>query len=167
MDYQQGIVDAHFHLWKPESLDYPGLQALQLASTRSVILLDYDKPIKAHINTNHGHEFGVKYQDSFIKWEGTHGAIRSSLGLNINFPEGVEDKFESIIIEEGKQPDWTEIKLEGSWYPDAFIGSMADLLCYLEGSSTTMITSVEEAYRTMQLVEAAYLSGENGGIPIP
>lgn len=140
---------------------------MQLASTRSIIMLDYDKPIKAHINTNHGHEFGIKYQDSFIKWEGTHGAIRSSLGLNINFPEGIEDKFEFVVLEEGNVPEWKEFKLEGSWYPDAFVGSMADLLCYAEGSSKKMITSVDEAYRTMQLVEAAYLSSESGGTPIP
>lgn len=139
---------------------------MQLASTRSVILFDYDRPVRAFINTNHGHEFGPKHQDSFIKWEGTTGAIKATLGLNINFPTGVADTFEYVLPEDGTPPEWRSEKLAGSWYPDAFIGSMADLLCFAEGSSTRHITSVDEAYKTMQLVEAAYISSDAGGVAI-
>ena len=35
---------------------------MQLASTRSVILFDYDRPVRAFINTNHGHAFRPKHQ---------------------------------------------------------------------------------------------------------
>ena len=138
---------------------------MQLASTRSVILFDYDRPVRAFVNTNHGHEFGPKHQDSFIKWEGTTGAIKTTLGLNINFPAGVPDTFEYVLLNVGGTPEWQSGNIAGSWYPDAFIGSMADLLCFAEGSSTRHITSVDEAYKTMQLVEAAYLSSDRGGIP--
>lgn len=136
---------------------------LELASTRSIIFFDYDKPIKAHINTNHGHNFGLKHQESFIKWEGTEGAIKTTLGLNINFPDGVADSFEYYSSKDGPQAQWHSVKLSGSWYPDAFIGSMADLLCFHEGSSTHFITSIEEAFKTMQIVEAAYISSDGGG----
>ncbi|WP_338877375.1 Gfo/Idh/MocA family oxidoreductase (plasmid) [Spirosoma sp. SC4-14] len=139
---------------------------MQLASTRSVIIFDYDRPVRAFINTNHGHAFGTRHQDSFIKWEGTHGAIKTTLGLNINFPDGVADTFEYVVLDEGQSPEWQSAHLAGSWYPDAFIGSMADLLCFAEGSSPHHITSVAEAVNTMQLVEAAYLSSDSGGISL-
>lgn len=147
-----------------KTLQHP--KQMQLASTRSIIILDYDKPIKAHINTNHGHDFGLKHQDSFIKWEGTSGAIKSTLGLNLNFPKGEKDCFEYVTLMEGTEPEWKPLEIEGSWYPDAFIGSMADLLCFSEGTSDKLITSVDEAYKTMQIVEAAYESSASGATPL-
>ena len=144
-----------------KTLKHPKM--MQLASTRSVILLEYDDVIKAHVSTNHGHEFGLRYQDSFIKWEGTRGAIKTTLGLNINFPEGVPDTFEYVTLAGGKAPEWQSVEIAGSWYPDAFLGSMANLMCYAEGSSPTLVNHVESAYQTMQVVEAAYRSSDAGG----
>lgn len=140
---------------------------MQLASTRSVIIFDYDLPIRAFINTNHGHDFGLKHQDSFIKWEGTKGAIKITLGKNINFPEGIDDSFEYVIHTEKEEPRWESASIEGHWYPDAFLATMADLQCFVEGSSQLHQTSVNEAYQTMLLVEAAYISNNSGGTPIP
>jgi predicted dehydrogenase len=147
-----------------KTLKHPKM--MQLASTRSVILLEYDNIIKAHINTNHGHAFGEKYQDSFIKFEGTEGAIRTTLGLNINYPEGVDDTFEYCLLREGVRPEWTSVHIPESWFPDAFIGSMANLLCFAEGSSHELINHVDSAFQTMQVVEAAYLSSDSGGTVI-
>jgi predicted dehydrogenase len=147
-----------------KTLKHPKM--MQLASTRSVILLEYDDIIKAHINTNHGHAFGEKYQDSFIKFEGTEGAIRTTLGLNINYPEGVADSFEYCLLREGLRPEWTAVHIPESWFPDAFLGSMANLLCYAEGSSPVLVNHFESAFQTMQVVEAAYESSDSGGTPV-
>jgi len=147
-----------------KTLKHPKM--MQLASTRSIIILEYDDIIKAHINTNHGHEFGLKYQDSFIKWEGTKGAIKTTLGLNINYPHGGEDTFEYSLLSADEEPKWVSEKLDASWFPDAFIGSMANLMCFAEGSSPVLINSVESAYKTMQLVEAAYQSSDGGGTKV-
>lgn len=144
-----------------KTLKHPKM--MQLASTRSIIFFEYNDIIKAHINTNHGHEFGLKHQDSFIKFECTKGAIKTTLGMNINYPEGVDDTFEYVVLQENKQPEWQSVKLDGSWFPDAFIWSMADLMCYTEGSSNVLVNSVDNAYQTMQIVEAAYQSSETGG----
>jgi predicted dehydrogenase len=140
---------------------------MQLASTRSVIIFDYDRPVRAFINTNHGHDYGEKHQDSFVKWEGTKGAIKATLGKNINFPEGVEDQFEYFISQPGEGTGWIKENIPGAWYPDAFIATMADLQCKMEDPNMTHTTSVYEAFKTMQLVEAAYQSSDHGGIPIP
>jgi len=139
----------------------------QLASTRSTIILDYGDTLRANVETNHGHEFGRKHQESYVKWEGTRGAIRAQLGVNLNYPDGEPDVFEYCILESGTPPRWQPIAIAGTWFPDAFIGTMASLMRYQEGSTPDLPTSVNDAYRTMALVEAAYESSAHGATPIP
>lgn len=140
--------------------------AKNLSSCRSTILFDYGNTLRAVINTNHDHAFGAEHQESFIKWEGTKGAIKAKMGLLMDYPHGVPDVFEFCILEEGKLPKWQTLKLEGSWFPEAFIGTMANLMCYNEGSTNVLETSVEDVINTMAVVETAYLSSDNGGIKV-
>jgi predicted dehydrogenase len=142
-------------------------KCLRLASTRSNIILDYGDNIRAAISTNHIHEFGPRHQESFVKWEGTRGAIKAQLGVNLNYPEGEPDWLEYCLLEEGREPRWESVALDGTWFPDAFIGIMASLMCFLEGSSDRLPTAVDDAFRTMALVEAAHLSSDSGGATIP
>ncbi|MEO6733609.1 MAG: Gfo/Idh/MocA family oxidoreductase [Ferruginibacter sp.] len=137
--------------------------AKKLSSTRSTILFDYGDTMHAVINTNHDHVFGAKHEESFIKWEGTKGAIRATMGLLMDYPNGVPDEFEYCLLEDGKTPEWQKINLEGSWFPDAFIGTMASLMRYKEGSSASLPTSVEDVIKTMAVVESAYISSDKGG----
>ena len=127
-----------------------------VSSTRSAIIMDYGNTVSANILTNHDHEFGPKHQHSYIKWEGTKGAIYAKMGVNLDYPKGVADVFEYCIKGEQGSGEWQEVKLEGSWFPDAFIGSMASLMRYVEGSELTLPTAVEDAFKTMQVVEDAY-----------
>jgi predicted dehydrogenase len=138
----------------------------KLASSRSTIILDYGDTIRANIEANHGHEFGLTHQESYVKWEGTKGAIKAKIGLLLNYPKGEVDAFEYCLLEEGKKPKWKSFAIKGSWFPDAFIGSMASLMCYLEGSSKTLPTNVDDAYKTMALVETAHRSSDSGGTAI-
>lgn len=80
----------------------------------------------------------------------------------MDYPKGVPGEFEYCQLEPGKEREWTSLPLEGSWFPDAFIGTMADLMCFLEGKLSTLPTAVDDAYRTMMLVEAAYESSQKG-----
>lgn len=138
----------------------------KLASTRSNIILDYGDTIRANVTTNHGHEYGFRHQESYVKWEGTHGAIKTRLGLLMDYPKGVPDEFEYCILEPGIAPQWQKAAIDGSWFPDAFIGTMADLMCFAEGSARELPGSVEDAYKTMAVVEAAYKSNDVGGTKI-
>ena len=61
-------------------------QTPQLAPTKSTIILDYGTSKRVLIATNHGHSFGDRYQRSFAQWEGTAGAARITLGLNLDYP---------------------------------------------------------------------------------
>lgn len=137
--------------------------AKPLASTRSTIIMDYGDTMHAVINTNHDHIFGVKNQESFIKWEGTKGAIKAKMGLLMNYPHGVGDVFEYCLLEVGKEPEWKTLSLEGSWFPEAFVGTMASVMCYKEGTSTTLPASVEDVVNTMAVIESAYTSSNQGG----
>lgn len=141
--------------------------AKTLSSSRSTILLDYGDTMHAVINTNHDHDFGAEKQESFIKWEGTKGAIIAKMGLLMNYPHGVPDTFECCLNKEGKAPKWEGIAIEGSWFPEAFIGTMANLMRFAEGSDTQLNTSVEDVIYTMAAVEAAYSSSDTGGYQIP
>jgi len=140
--------------------------AKQLSSTRSTILFDYGDTTHAVVNTNHDHIFGAKHEESFIKWEGTKGAIRATMGLLMDYPNGVPDEFEYCLLEAGTTPQWQKVQLEGSWFPDAFIGTMGSLMRYKEGSSNSLPTSVEDVIKTMAVVESAYISSDRGGVVI-
>jgi predicted dehydrogenase len=138
----------------------------KLASTRSNIILDYGDTQRANVTTNHGHEFGPRHQESYIKWEGTRGAIKIRLGLLMDYPSGIPDLFEYCATESDAHPEWRTLDIQGSWFPDAFIGTMADLMCYAEGSAADLPGSVEDAYKTMAVVEAAYASNDSGGTKV-
>lgn len=140
----------------------------KLASTRTNMVLDYGNLLRANITTNHGHVFGQKHQESYVKWEGTRGAIKARLGLLMNYPDGRPDALEICRLdEEGEAGPWDEVPFSGSWYPHAFIGTMASLQRYATGESTELPTRVDDAMRTMALVEAAYTSSASGATPLP
>lgn len=136
----------------------------QLASVRSNIIMDYGDMVRANILTNHCHNYGVPKQQSYIKIEGSKGAVLIKFGALINYPRGAADSFEYVFIEEGKEPVWQEKIIEGSWFPHAFIGSMAQVIAAAEGKITQPDNSVEDCIYTMACVEAAYKSSEGGGV---
>lgn len=137
-----------------------------LSSCRSTIILDYGDTMSVKINTNHDHEFNTKHQESYIKWEGTKGAIKAKMGLLMNYPDGLPDAFEYTIAEEGKDYEWKTLNLEGSWFPEAFIGTMSNLMRFKEGSDKTLCTSVQDVLDTMKVVEACYISDSTGGVSL-
>ena len=138
----------------------------QLASVRSNIIMDYGDMIRANILTNHCHHFGLHNQQSYIKFEGTKGAIKISMGLLMNYPAGVPDLFEYVMIEKGKEPKWKTKQIEGSWFPNAFIGSMEEIMKAAKGITRSPDNSVEDCIHTMACVEAAYKSDKNGVIKL-
>lgn len=138
----------------------------QLASVRSNIIMDYGEMIRANILTNHCHNYGIPKQKSYIKIEGSKGAVIINFGALINYPRGAADSFEYVLLEEGKEPQWQQMQIEGSWFPHAFIGSMYEMLLAAEGKNTSPDNSVEDCIDTMACVEAAYQSSETGGVKL-
>jgi predicted dehydrogenase len=132
-----------------------------LASTKSVITLDYGDLKRVHIATNHGHQFPDS-QCSYAQWEGTEGVLHAVMGVNLDYPKGRPDSLRFAKPEKS----WQTLPTEGNWFPDAFVGSMASLQTYVTGASGSLPTSVEDAIDTMRAVEAAYLSSERDGVPL-
>lgn len=140
----------------------------KLASTRTNIALDYGDTWRANITTNHGHAFGPRHQESYVKWEGTRGAIKARLGLLLDYPRGEPDTLEICTLnDDGNPGGWRSIPVEGSWYPHAFIGTMTDVMRFANGETDVLPTSVDDAIKTMAVVEAAYTSSASGGTPVP
>jgi predicted dehydrogenase len=140
----------------------------RLASTATNIALDYGDLLRANITTNHGHNFGPRHQESYVKWEGSRGAIKARLGLLLDYPKGSPDALEICTLDaEGAPGAWREIPVQGSWYPHAFIGTMGELMRFANGEIAAPATRVEDAIRTMAVVEAAHESSASGATPIP
>lgn len=133
-----------------------------LASVRTNVIMDYGDMVRANILTNHQHGFGNKNQQSYIKLEGTKGAVKIQMGLLMNYPEGLPDKIEYVFGDEA----WKTMTAQGSWFPHAFIGSMEQVMLAAEGKIKLPGNSVEDCIYTMACVEAAYISSEEGGVKI-
>lgn len=134
-----------------------------MGSSRTSMLFDYGPDTRVQIETNHFHRYGPAEQESFIKWEGTQGAIKATMGILMNYPEGRPDRFQYCLLEEGEDPPiWQEAELQGGWFPEAFIGSMGSLMRYLNSETAELPTAVENAARTMAVCEAACRSSDGG-----
>jgi len=141
-------------------------QSGTLAATKSSIILDYGEWKRVFVVTNHGHDFSAETHRSFVQWEGTGGAIRMDMGVNLDYPKGVPD---TLAYAERGVPGgrWSHLPVKGNWFPDAFVGSMGALQCYVEGSASDLPIGFESAYETMALVEAAYRSSARPAEPLP
>ena len=94
--------------------------------------------------------------DSYIRWrvEGTEGMARGTIGWP-EYPKPTPSTLDYTTVAQGPhwiQPRWPEV-----WFPDAFVGTMAQLLCALEDGTEPEVSG-RDNLRTMALVDAAYLS---------
>jgi predicted dehydrogenase len=138
-----------------------------LAATKTVLTMDYGEWMRVHISTNHSHDFSLQMQRSYVQWEGTRGAMRAVMGVNLDYPQGKPDSLSYIEGANTESSAWRTLPTEGHWFPDAFIGSMNSLQQYVTGEADVLPTRVDDALDTMRVVEAAYLSSEQGGVPLP
>lgn len=137
---------------------------LDMPESRTTMILDYGDTVRANVETNHFHRYGPRHQESYIKWEGTRGAIKAKMGLLMNYPDGVPDAFEVCVFDRAGAPVWETIDLAGTWFPHGFIGAMAQVMRAADGEADALVTSVEDALHTMACVEAAYAASAQGGI---
>ena len=134
-----------------------------MAQTRTTAILDYGDTVRCALSINHEHKFGRRHQACDFRISGTEGAAYLQLGVNLNYPEGEADILE-IYPKDSK--GWITVPLEGKWFPDAFTGRMANLQRYASGEDAELVSSVEDAWNTMALVEAAYRSSASPATPI-
>ena len=134
------------------------------SDTRTSIVLDYGDTIRCSLTMNHAHTFGGRYGMSQLKIEGTRGAAIAKMGVNLNYPAGEPDTLEFATEDSN---GWEAIALRGSWFLEAFEGPMSNLQRFVAGEDLELISSVDDALRTMAVVEACYESSAHGATPIP
>jgi predicted dehydrogenase len=142
------------------SLGHP---ATALAQTRTSAILDFEDSVRCTLSINHHHDFGPRFQDATIRFEGTEGAAIVRLGALLNYPTGLPD--ELWITRRGG--DWSQVPLRGTWFPDAFIGTMSNLQRAAGGAAESLVTSVADAWHSMALVEACFRSSAGPATPVP
>jgi len=135
----------------------------ELADTRTSMILDYGDTLRVALSINHHHDFGRRFQDASFRVEGVEGAAMAKLGLLLDYPVGEPD--ELWFARRGGP--WEQLPLAGGWFPDAFIGPMANLQRFAGGEDAALSSNVEDAWRTMALVEAAYRAGSAPATSIP
>tara|TARA_B100000700_G_scaffold211547_2_gene232523 strand:- start:1238 stop:2335 length:1098 start_codon:yes stop_codon:yes gene_type:complete len=96
--------------------------------------------------------------DIGIHWrvEGTAGLAKGTIGWP-EYPARTPSTLDYTTTALGDQwirPRWDEV-----WFPDAFVGTMAQLLVALDNKSIPEISAVDNL-KTMALVDACYLSAE-------
>ena len=135
----------------------------KFADTRSTIILDYGETVRCSLLLNHGHSVDARQRASFIKLEGTAGAAMLTMGVNLSYPEGPSDSLEVAVDGAG----WRTVPLRGSWFIEAFEGPMSNLQRFVAGEDSELHSPIDDAIRTMALVEACYMSSASGATPIP
>jgi len=95
-------------------------------------------------------------KDIAIRWrvEGLEGLARGTIGWP-DYPHPTPSTLDFTTTHQPGywfQPRWREV-----WFPDAFVGTMAQLLCALEDNAEPEIGG-RDNLKTMALVEACYVS---------
>ena len=134
----------------------------ELAQTRTSVILDYGDALRGLMTINHNHQGGRKFQSAWFRFEGTKGAMMVKLGVLYDYPNGEADEL-WLSTEQGQ---WQQIPLEGSWFVDAFIGTMSNVQRFDAGEDDDLYAGVDDAYQTMSLVEACFTSLTTPGVAL-
>ena len=136
------------------------MRKLRKGGARVATILEYANGLRAmscdDVWTGPALEGGES--DISIRWrvEGTTGLARGTIGWP-DYPRRTASTLDfATLARPGYwfQPRWKEV-----WFPDAFAGTMAQLLCALEEDSEPEISG-RDNLKTMALVEACYRSAE-------
>ena len=85
------------------------------------------------------------------------------MGVLLDYPRGEPDE---LTIRAKGETEWVSVPLHGGWFPDAFVGRMANLQRFVAGEDRDLVASVEDAWMTMALVEAAFESSARPATPL-
>jgi hypothetical protein len=96
--------------------------------------------------------------DIGIRWrvEGTEGMARGTIGWP-EYPKPTPSTLEWTSLRGSRPAEWIKPMWSEAWFPDAFAGPMAELLCALEDGCEPNLSGADNL-KTMALVDACYLS---------
>tara|TARA_B100000965_G_scaffold168699_1_gene140719 strand:- start:8677 stop:9756 length:1080 start_codon:yes stop_codon:yes gene_type:complete len=143
-----------------QSVKHPKVK--ELADCRTSAIFNYGDQIRCCMTINHCHSFGRKNQDAYIRLEGTKGAAKMTLGLLLDYPNGEPEELEIKT----ENTDWIKFDITGKWFPDAFIGVMANMQRFKNGEDEKLVTSIDDSIHTMAVVDSCGVSSQSGGLKI-
>lgn len=99
-------------------------------------------------------------KDIGINWriEGTKGLAKGTVGWP-DYPKPTPSTLKYSTCSASGEGTWTSPTWQEVWFPDAFVGPMAELLCALESNSIANLNGHDNLF-TMALVDACYLSAK-------
>jgi predicted dehydrogenase len=131
-----------------------------IGETRTLSSYTFDSSASAFVHVNHVNRGGDN--SAGFRVDGTAGAIRGTLGLLYDYPDGRPDTLEvtsTVLPTDG----WVTYPVTQRWFPHAFIGTMGSVL---EGIATGSAprSSVADNVKTIELVDALYRSMESNQV---
>ena len=121
--------------------------------TKTITVLDYASGLQALSAV----DLAGPGFDPFVtfRFSGTEGVAYGNIGL-LSYPQGEPD---TLAWRSTKLPSdaHSEAKLEGAWFPDAFIGPVASLMQAIQEDGSPQ-TDGADHLKTLGIVEAAYVS---------
>src|SRR5262245_43792303 len=142
------------------AVTHPALPSFR--DTRRSIIVDYGDRLRCSLTLNHTHASKGHHRASMFKVEGTSGAAVLTMGVNLDYPSGPPDELE-VALDGGA---WQRVALRGSWFTEAFEGPMSNLQRFVAGEDAALVSPLDDAIKTMALVEACYRSSERGATSI-
>lgn len=128
-----------------------------VGETRTQTSYRFANGSSASVYANHMNPAGDNTAE--FRVEGTAGAIRGTLGLMYDYPNGRPDTLE-VFSSAARTDGWVPYPVTQRWFPDAFIGTMGSVLEAVATGSTPR-SSVADNVRTIELVAALYRSMES------
>jgi predicted dehydrogenase len=127
-----------------------------VGETRTISSYTFANGASAVVHANHVNRGDDN--SALLRIDGTKGAIRGTIGLLYDYPDGRPDTLEvtsSVVPTDG----WMPYPVTQRWFPHAFIGTMGSVL---EGiaTGTEPRSSVADNVKTIELVDALYRSIE-------
>jgi len=136
----------------------------EYADVASATILDYGPACRVLVGAFHAHAPLPDHAMSELRIEGTRGSAVARMGVNLAYPKGLPDTLE--IWTRGADR-FEAVPLRGSWFTEAFEGPMSNLQRFVCGEDARLVSPVDDAVRTMALVEACYLASIAPGTAIP
>lgn len=133
---------------------YPGQP--YKGETRTMVHMKFPGEVRGLIHDNHNNWADQEDWFATFRFEGTEGIIKGTNGVLYNYPVGREDTL-SFTSKRIDPKVWFTPKLEGRWFPHAFMGTMGELMLAIEEDREPS-NSVEDNLKTIQMVFAVYKS---------
>jgi predicted dehydrogenase len=128
------------------------------AETRTTVLFWFPGDTRGLIVDNHSNIAAEDDWYATFRFEGSEGTVKGTFGALYNYPIGREDTIQ-FFSRRVSESYWFVPRLEGRWFPHAFMGSMGELMAAVEDEREPE-NSVADNLTTLQMVFGAMRSVE-------